>query len=214
MTLFQVRSPGEDSAFGIGHRNGENSAMSISHFTRLALPLGAGCRHSLVALLAASGLALPGWVTAASPGPAVTGGAKTSAPAGGYKVASDLQHAIDARQAPQQPWLREAGGQRVMRVLVTARTRGADLTEARQDIIKRGGEVVSHSPETSTLVAVLPAAQIRPVAARADILHIAPYRPASSGATAGEAATLVLPGFAPGTTTARGRNDLALLGED
>jgi hypothetical protein len=134
--------------------------------------------------------------------------------ASAYKVASELQQAIDARQAPRQPWIREAGGQRVMRVQITARTRGSDLADARQDIARRGGEVLSFSAATSTVVAVLPASHIRPVASRADVLHVAPDRTVTAAAGEGQAATLVLPGFAPGMATARGRNDLALLGED
>jgi hypothetical protein len=53
---------------------------------------------------------------------------------------------------------------------------------------------------------------VGPIASRADVMHIAPDR--MEGAPGGQAGQLAaVPGFAPGTTTLRGRNDLALLGE-
>ena len=133
----------------------------------------------------------------------------------GYKVASDLQLALDAKQAPAQPWVRELSGQRVFRVLITGQARGADLGAAREDIVRRGGSVLSYSAATSTVVAVLPAAQVKPVAERADVMHVAPDRAVTvAGLQPGQGAqSISIPGFAPGMATARGRNDLALLGE-
>lgn len=133
----------------------------------------------------------------------------------GYKVASDLQLALDAKQAPAQPWVREVSGQRVFRVLITGQARGSDLGAARQDIVRRGGTVLSHSAATATVVAVLPAAQIKPIAERADVMHVAPDRVVTvAGLQPGQGAqSISMPGFAPSMATARGRNDLALLGE-
>ena len=132
-----------------------------------------------------------------------------------YKVATDLQLAIESRQLPTQPWVLEAGGQRVFRVLITGRIPGSDLAAAREDIVRRGGAVLSHSAGTATVVAVLPAAQVRPVAERADVLHVAPDRLITvAGAPPGQAGQApAVPGFAPNSSTALGRNDQALLGE-
>lgn len=133
----------------------------------------------------------------------------------GYKVASDLQMALEAKQAPAQPWVRELNGQRIFRVLITGQARGSDLAAAREAIVRRGGSVLSYSAATSTIVAVLPAAQVRPVAERADVMHIAPDRVVIvAGLQPGQGAqSISMPGFAPSMASARGRNDLALLGE-
>lgn len=133
----------------------------------------------------------------------------------GYKVASDLQLALDAQQASTQPWAREVSGQRIFRVLITGQARGSDLGAAREDIVRRGGTVLSYSAATSTVVAVLPAAQVRPLAERPDVMHIAPDRVVSvAGLQPGQGTqSIAMPGFAPSMATARGRNDLALLGE-
>ena len=148
----------------------------------------------------------------ATPASPVPGPAPTAAKAPPHKVARDLQLALDARQAPVVPWLREVNGHRVVRVQITGRGRGAELIEVREEVGRRGGQVLSHDPATSSALAVLPAALVAPIASRADVMHVAPDRledaPGSQGAT-----VTTVPGFAPGTTTLRGRNDLALLGE-
>ncbi len=43
-----------------------------------------------------------------------------------HKVATDLRLAIDAAKPTRQPWLREAAGQRWVRVVVTGQRRSAD----------------------------------------------------------------------------------------
>ena len=149
---------------------------------------------------------------AAQPAAQAQAAAPAVAKPGGYKVARELQLALDARQAPALPWLREVNGQRVVRVVVTGQGRGADLAAVREEIGKRGGQVLSHSPATSSALAVLPAELVAPIASRADVMHVAPDRmEGTPGGQAGQVAAV--PGFAPGTTTLRGRNDLALLGE-
>lgn len=148
----------------------------------------------------------------ATPASPVPGPAPTAAKAPPHKVARDLQLALDARQAPVVPWLREVNGQRVVRVQITGQGRGAELIDVREEIGRRGGQVLSHDPATSSALAVLPAALVAPIASRADVMHVAPDRlEGMSGSQAG--AVTAVPGFAPGTTTLRGRNDLALLGE-
>ncbi len=158
------------------------------------------------------GAAVAGLMAAAAwaSGPAV---AQATAPA--HKISSDLRLAIEARQVPQQPWVREAGGQRVLRVLVTGKGRGADLAAVRDEILRRGGQVLSHQPETSTAVAVLPATLVNTIASRADVLHVAADKTSAAGAvvTVNGVTVTTAPGFAPGTGSLRARNDLALLGE-
>jgi hypothetical protein len=132
-----------------------------------------------------------------------------------HKVASDLRLAIDAAKPLRQPWLREAAGQRWVRVVVTGQRRSADLVEARKDITQRGGNVVSHDPSIATVVAVLPAAQVRGVAARTDVLHIAPDRNMQAAAKAPPAAagSTQLAAYGLGPNSARAISDKALLGE-
>ena len=139
--------------------------------------------------------------------------AASAEPVPAHKVARELQHAIDARQAPALPWLREVNGQRVVRVLITGQGRGADLAAVRQEVSNRGGQVLSHNPETSSALAVLPAALVAPIARRADVMHVAPDRTVGAVAAVSAAGMPSVPGFAPGTDSLRGRNDLALLGE-
>ena len=132
-----------------------------------------------------------------------------------HKVATDLRLAIDAAKPARQPWLREAAGQRWVRVVVTGQRRSADLAEARKDITQRGGNVVSHDPSIATVVAVLPAAQVRGVAARTDVQHIAPDRTMEAAAKAPAAAggSTQLAAYGLGPNSARAISDKALLGE-
>lgn len=144
--------------------------------------------------------------------------AQTQAPGAdplAHKVATDLRLAIDATQPARQPWLREAVGQRWVRVVVTGQRRSADLTEARKDITQRGGNVVSHDASIATVVAVLPAAQVRGLAARADVLHVAPDRTmeAAAKATPPAAGSTYLAAYGLGPNSARAISDKALLGE-
>ena len=132
-----------------------------------------------------------------------------------HKLATDLRLAIDAAQPARQPWLREAAGQRWVRVVVTGQRRSADLAEARKDITQRGGNVVSHDASIATVVAVLPAAQVRGLAARADVLHVAPDRAmnAAAKAPATAEAPTHLAAYGLGPNSARAISDKALLGE-
>jgi hypothetical protein len=132
-----------------------------------------------------------------------------------HKVATDLRLAIDAAKPARQPWLREAAGQRWVRVVVTGQRRSADLAEARKDITQRGGNVVSHDASIATVVAVLPAAQVRGLAARADVLHVAPDRTmeAAAKAPAAAAGSTYLAAYGLGPNSARAISDKALLGE-
>ncbi|MEN9418844.1 MAG: hypothetical protein RI988_2464 [Pseudomonadota bacterium] len=132
-----------------------------------------------------------------------------------HKVATDLRLAIDAAKPARQPWLREAAGQRWVRVVVTGQRRSAELAEARKEITQRGGNVVSHDPAIATVVAVLPASQVRGVAARADVLHIAPDRTMESAPKAPpvQASSAHLAAYGLGPNSARAISDKALLGE-
>ncbi|MFZ4649463.1 MAG: hypothetical protein ACOYLV_02035 [Rubrivivax sp.] len=132
-----------------------------------------------------------------------------------YKLASDLRLAIDAPRPARQAWLREAAGQRWVRVVVTGHRRHADLTETRQDIVQRGGQVVSHDPSLGTVVAVLPAGQVRPLAARAEVMQVTPDRALDTVAKAPPpvAGSTHLAAYGLGPNSARAVSDRALLGE-
>ena len=163
-------------------------------------------RKALYGLLLTSGLCLAlahSQARAAAPDPLA------------HKVATDLRLAIDAAKPTRQPWLREAAGQRWVRVVVTGQRRSADLTEARKDIAQRGGNIVSHDASIATVVAVLPAAQVRGVAARTDVLHVAPDRTMEAAAKASPAAagSTQLAAYGLGPNSARAISDKALLGE-
>ena len=163
------------------------------------------CAHAAVA----SCLLTLGWAQAQTP---------TQRPAAdplAHKVATDLRLAIDAAKPARQPWLREAAGQRWVRVVVTGQRRSADLAEARKDITQRGGNVVSHDASIATVVAVLPAAQVRGLAARTDVLHVAPDRAMEAAAKAppADAGSTQLAAYGLGPNSARAISDKALLGE-
>jgi hypothetical protein len=163
-------------------------------------------RKALYGLLIAGCLSLP------------AAHAQTAKPAAdplAHKVATDLRLAIDAAKPARQPWLREAAGQRWVRVVVTGQRRSADLVEARKDITQRGGNVVSHDASIATVVAVLPATQVRGLAARADVLHVAPDRTMEAAAKAPPAAagSTQLAAYGLGPNSARAISDKALLGE-
>ena len=185
------------------------AAHTAAPLTRASLAWAAGL--ALASLLAAPGVKAQDRA-AAQPAAQAPVAAPAAAKPAGYKVARELQLALDARPAPALPWLREVNGQRVVRVVVTGQGRGSDLAAVREEIGKCGGQVLSHNPATSSALAVLPAALVAPIASRADVMHVAPDRmEGTPGGQAGQVAAV--PGFAPGTTTLRGRNDLALLGE-
>jgi hypothetical protein len=165
------------------------------------------CAHAAVA----SCLLTLGWAQAQTQTPIQ----RTAADPLAHKVATDLRLALDAAKPARQPWLREAAGQRWVRVVVTGQRRSADLAEARKDITQRGGNVVSHDPSIATVVAVLPAAQVRGLAARADVLHVAPDRTmeAAAKAPAAAAGSTYLAAYGLGPNSARAISDKALLGE-
>jgi hypothetical protein len=132
-----------------------------------------------------------------------------------YKLASDLRLAIDAPRPARQVWMREAAGQRWVRVVVTGHRRHADLTETRKDIVQRGGQVVSHDPALGTVVAVLPAGQVRPLAAHAEVMQVTPDRALETAAKAPPPApgSTHLAAYGLGPNSARAVSDRALLGE-
>ena len=176
---------------------------------KLRVPSGSarqGARQALYALLAVGCLSLA---------PAHAQSPAAAADSLAYKVASDLRLAIDAAKPARQPWLREAAGQRWVRVVVTGQRRSADLAEARKDITQRGGNIVSHDASIATVVAVLPAAQVRALAARADVLHVAPDRTMEAAAKAPPpaAGSTYLAAYGLGPNSARAISDKALLGE-
>ena len=170
----------------------------------------------------ACALLATGWLVLAStsvlaqwPAPAGVTAQKSAVDPLAHKVATDLRLAIDAAKPARQPWLREAAGQRWVRVVVTGQRRSADLADARKEITKRGGNVVSHDASIAQVVAVLPAAQVRGLAARADVLHVAPDRAMDAAARAAvpTAAPTHLAAYGLSSNSARAISDKALLGE-
>ena len=179
--------------------------MSTKAGTQPARRLLEACASAVLA----SFLLSPGWAQAQTPVQRV------SADPLAHKLATDLRLAIDAAQPTRQPWLREAAGQRWVRVVVTGQRRSADLAQARKDITQRGGNIVSHDPSIATVVAVLPAAQVRGVAARPDVLHVAPDRAmnAATQAPPAQPGATHLAAYGLGPNSARAISDKALLGE-
>lgn len=132
------------------------------------------------------------------------------------KVASDLRLAIEAATPPRHTWVRELGGKRWVRVVVTGQKSAWPLAEARKDLQARGGRVLGDDAGTFTVLAMMPAAQVGAFAARADVLQVAPDR---LQATAAAAAPVNIPTQAHlaavglSVHSARARSDLALAGE-
>lgn len=190
--------------------------MKASDRTRSTRPLSCArplnrLAHAAACAVLAGGSLLLSSAVALAQTPAPKGTADPLA----HKVATDLRLAIDAAKPARQPWLREAAGQRWVRVVVTGQRRSADLAEARKDIAQRGGNIVSHDASIAQVVAVLPATQVRGLAARADVLHVAPDRAmnaATKAAPAAEASTY-LAAYGLGPNSARAISDKALLGE-
>jgi len=134
------------------------------------------------------------------------------------KVATDLRLAIEAPTTPRLSWVRNVSGQRWVRVVVTGQKWAAPMAEVKKDVAARGGHVLAGDPNKGTLLATIPASQVGALAARADVLHVAPHRTQAGAPVAAAAATPVptqahLAAVGLGPQSARARSDLALAGE-
>lgn len=132
------------------------------------------------------------------------------------KVASDLRLAIEAATPPRHTWVRELGGKRWVRVVITGQRSAWPLREAKNDLLARGGRVLGEDAGTFTVLAMMPAAQVGALATRADVLQVAPDR---LQATSAAAAPMPVPTQAHlaavglSLSSARARSDQALAGE-
>ena len=92
------------------------------------------------------------------------------------KMADDLNLAIDATSVSQHRWAREKGGRRFVQAIIISDSSDAELTELRRHIERIGGEVLVRHSIIRGLTVQVPARQLRQLAQREDVVHIAPNR--------------------------------------
>jgi serine protease AprX len=130
-----------------------------------------------------SGLARAATLTALSA--SLLGGAAHAQTAPIPKISTDLRAALAAAagSTPSVTWARNLSGVLHVKVLINASSTDAELTTLRHDILARGGSVTYNYLSVRALAAMLPAAAVPAIAARTDVLNIAPNRVVSRHAS-------------------------------
>ena len=99
------------------------------------------------------------------------------------KLAGDLTQAIDGSNVSQHRWAREKGGQRFVQAIIVSDSADPELTDLRRHIERIGGEVLVRHGIIRGLTVQVPAKQLRQLAQRDDVVHIAPNRATRSTAS-------------------------------
>jgi serine protease AprX len=92
------------------------------------------------------------------------------------KISADLAALIGSTAQPSVTWANQVGGQLHAKVLVVASSGDASLAALRQAILAQGGSVYYVSLSVRALAALVPVAGLDALAARGDVLAIAPNR--------------------------------------
>ena len=116
----------------------------------------------------------------------------SGAAANAAKISADLQQALDAPMSPKARWARDVNGQRQVQVVIMSAGTDPEMTSLRDEIRGAGGSVHVRMPGLGAVTATLPAAQVAKLAARSDVLRIAPNRPTARTASTLETVTGVL----------------------
>ncbi len=97
--------------------------------------------------------------------------------ASSHRISPDLNRAIHAPAVTNLRWARDGSRGRLVQVIITADS-GSDrlLTALRRAILLSGGSVHRRYDNLGTLYALLPASMVSLIAARADVINIAPNR--------------------------------------
>ena len=116
-------------------------------------------------------------------------GPPAAAQATSAKIAADLVPVIDAPRPPPVSWALNQNNQTYVKVLLVASSADPTLAALRQDILARGGSVHYVYLSVRALSAMVPVAALKPLAARSDVLTIAPNRVAARSASLVQATT-------------------------
>jgi serine protease AprX len=94
-----------------------------------------------------------------------------------HRISSDLNHAIRASSVANLRWARDDARGRLVQVIITA-DNGSDrlLTALRRAVVMSGGSVHRRYDTIGTLYALLPASAVPLIAARTDVINVAPNR--------------------------------------
>ena len=92
------------------------------------------------------------------------------------KVAKDLQAALDAPTTPNAKWAKDVNGARQVQVVIMSNSVDKEMTDLRTNIKGLGGSVHVAMPGLRAVTVTLPAAQVAKIAARSDVLAVAPDR--------------------------------------
>jgi serine protease AprX len=86
-------------------------------------------------------------------------------------------------------WTKDINGVRYVRVLIVSRDQDGDMAPLRQRIVATGGSVLFRYQSVTALLAIVPAARLQELAARADVQSISPDRAAARSGSALEKTT-------------------------
>ncbi|HSM21568.1 MAG TPA: S8 family serine peptidase, partial [Rubrivivax sp.] len=92
------------------------------------------------------------------------------------KIAADLASFAGASAPPQVTWAKTLGGQTYAKVLIVASGSDARLTSLREAVLAQGGSVYSVFASVRAMAALVPVSALPALAARGDVLAIAPNR--------------------------------------
>ena len=105
------------------------------------------------------------------------------------KIAKDLQAALDAPSTPSAKWAKDINGTRQVQVVIMSTSTDKQMTDLRTNIGGLGGSVHVAMPGLRAVTATLPATQVAKIAARSDVLAVAPNRATSRTASTLESIT-------------------------
>ncbi|HEX7640446.1 MAG TPA: hypothetical protein VF457_18785, partial [Burkholderiaceae bacterium] len=115
--------------------------------------------------------------------------AAQGAPGAPHKIARDLSEGLWKQRAVDQGWGRDLGGVRYAKVLVV--TDGSDpaMADLRRQVMAMGGSIYHRYLAVPAVLAMVPAAHVADLAARADVVSVSPNRRTARTASLLEAAT-------------------------
>ena len=111
------------------------------------------------------------------------------------KLPSDLTQAIDSGTTPSgSNWSSTVNGVPMVQVLIVGNGSDPDMVSLRAAVVANGGSVFMRYASVTALSALLPAAKVKTIAARADVTSISPNRPTVRTASLLESITGIITG--------------------
>lgn len=92
------------------------------------------------------------------------------------KIAPDLLAAISGPSLPVPPWLKAAGGEPMVKVLVTSSSTDPSLADLRGFVLSVGGSVFYNYASLRMVAVMVPASRVIEIARRADVVSVSPNR--------------------------------------